>query len=234
VDFLKEKGEKIAGCVLCESCSPYSSGGYIKIGCRGSLNINIESIGTQCHVANANLIGNHIHNFIKMLDSLCNDKLDNGNKRFSPSSIQLTSIQTPDNSARNVVPSKASAFLNVRFNDEWTFDFLEEHMRNCAKGFNVSFFRFGYPFIGTSAAFIQFLSESIAKTTGKFPEIGTDGGNSDAIFIKEITDVAEIGSPIINAHTIDEFIELSDLEKLHHVYKNIILSFSSEILHKAV
>jgi succinyl-diaminopimelate desuccinylase len=226
VNFLKERGEKITGCVLCESCSPYGSGEYIKIGCRGSLNVDIESKGTQCHVANANLVGNHIHSFIKMLDSLCNNKLDDGNERFVPSSVQLTSIQTPNNPARNVVPSKASALLNVRFNDEWTFDSLEQYIADHTGGFNVSFLRFGYPFIGASTAFTQFLSESIAKTTGKSPEIGTDGGNSDAIFIGEITDVAEIGSPIINAHIVDEFIELSDLEKLHHIYRDIILSFS--------
>ncbi|MDR2074617.1 MAG: succinyl-diaminopimelate desuccinylase [Holosporales bacterium] len=226
VNLLRKRGEKIAGCVLCESCSPYGSGEYIKIGCRGSLNVDIESKGTQCHIANAPVLGNHIHNFIKMLDSLCNNRIDRGNERFVPSSIQLTSLQTSDNPARNIVPSKASALLNVRFNDEWTFDSLEEHIKNCCNGFYVSFFRFGYPFIGSSTSFTQFLSESIAKTTGKSPEIGTDGGNSDAIFIKEITDVVEIGSPIINAHIADEFIELSDLERLHHIYKNIILNFS--------
>jgi succinyl-diaminopimelate desuccinylase len=225
VNFLKQKQEKIKGCILCESCSLLESGEYIKIGSRGSLNVDILSEGMQSHVANAPTIGNHIHGFLNMLNKLCEQKIDNGNEKFAASSIQLTSLKTPDNSARNIVPSQATALLNIRFNDNWTFESLENYIRDNTQPYKVSFSRFGYPFIGSSPDFINFLSTSVEKSIGRTPQIGTEGGNSDAVFIKEITDVCEVGSAFINAHIKDEFITLTDLAKLSYIYKNIILDY---------
>ncbi|MDR1488565.1 MAG: succinyl-diaminopimelate desuccinylase [Holosporales bacterium] len=229
ISYLKKINEKITGCVLCESCSEEKSGEYIKIGCRGSLNIDIISSGTQCHVANSSLIGNHIHKFIEKLAYFCGTPLDSGSQNFSPSSIQLTSIDSGENNVRNIVPSKAKALLNIRFNDNWTFKTLKQYVTNIFfdEQFSISFEGFGSPFIGSSPKFVEFLAQSIEQVTGDKPNIGTKGGNSDALFIKDITDVVEIGSPICNAHIVNEFIELDDLTKLYNIYKNIMLLFAS-------
>ncbi|MDR3030761.1 MAG: succinyl-diaminopimelate desuccinylase [Holosporales bacterium] len=226
-EFLKEKQETITGCILCESCSPNKSGEYIKIGCRGSLNVNLTSIGKQCHVVSSNKFGNHIHDFIKLLSSLADCKLDYGNENFTPTNLEITSIDI-ENKVRNIIPPKASAKINVRFNDLWTFDKLEDFIKSqiCNKVL-CSFERFGFPFIGSDADFIEFLKNSIEKELGKAPEIGTSGGNSDAISIREITNVVEIGSPIENAHITNEYIDELDLIKLRKIYLNILKSFSS-------
>jgi len=225
VDFLQKNNEKITGCVLCESCSPDLSGDFIKIGCRGSLNIDFASKGHQCHVVNCQKYGNHIHDFVGFLNKLTSIKLDEGNEKFTPSNLEITSIDIGNN-VRNIVPVFASAKLNVRFNNEWTFEKLEQFIiGQTPYNIEVSFERFGTPFIGSSEKFIKFLQNTIEETTYKMPEIGTSGGNSDAVSLRNITDVVEIGSPIINAHIVNEFITLEDLEKLKNIYFNIIKAF---------
>lgn len=226
VSYLKEQNEKITGCILCESCSPIASGEYIKIGCRGSLNIDVKSIGTQCHVVNGKSFGNHLHKFVEQISNFCKLELDEGNSNFSPSDIELTSIDSK-NEIRNIIPQEIVAKFNIRFNDLWNFEKLENFVKQAFPDLMITFERFGKPFIGSDLDFIEFLSNSLKKTLGKSPEIGTTGGNSDALFIKDLTNVVEIGSPISNAHIVNEFISLSDLIKLKKIYYNIILNFRS-------
>lgn len=226
IKHLKQNNEKITGCVLCESCSPKESGEYIKIGCRGSLNVDIKSVGPQCHVVSGKSFGNHLHNFVANISDFCKIKLDDGNSSFSPSDIELTSIDS-GNEIRNIIPSEIVAKFNIRFNNLWDFDKLESFIKKSFPNLIISFERFGTPFIGSNLYFIDFLSKSLKKSLGKSPEIGTTGGNSDALSIRELTNVVEIGSPISNAHIINEFILKSDLIKLKKIYYNIILDFGN-------
>lgn len=225
VRFLKENNEQIDLCVLCESCSPYGAGDYIKIGCRGSLNADIRSQGEQCHVANALTVGNHIHNFVNILNDLCHQPLDNGSDNFEPSSLQITSLDSMQNTTRNIVPGFVEALFNIRFNDNWTFETLEQYILSKTVGLQVEFERFGLPFIGCSMPITQSLQKIVSKVIGRIPEIGTKGGNSDALFIKEIANVVEIGAPLSEAHIIDEYIKLEDLEILKRVYSAILKTF---------
>jgi len=224
VKYLKENNEKVTGCVLCESCSPKESGEYIKIGCRGSLNVDVKSIGPQCHVVSGKSLGNHLHNFVENISNFCKIKLDEGNSNFAPSDIELTSIDAK-NEIRNIIPQEIIAKFNIRFNDIWDFDKLENFVRRSFPDLVIAFERFGNPFIGSKPDFIEFLSNILKNTLGKSPDIGTTGGNSDALFIRELTNVVEIGSPISNAHIVNEFITLSDLIKLKKIYYNIISDF---------
>ncbi|MDR0630923.1 MAG: succinyl-diaminopimelate desuccinylase [Holosporales bacterium] len=225
IKFLKEKNEVITGAVLCESCSPYSAGEYIKIGCKGSLNIDLISSGKQCHVVNGKVFGNHIHNFVKTLYDLTTLEFDKGNENFSSSDLEITSIDI-ENPTRNLIPNNAIAKLNIRFNNLWTFEKLEELIKKKANGLNVLFKRFENPFVCANQNFIDFLKNVIKETIWKEPQIGTLGGNSDASFIKDITDVVEIGSRISEAHIANEFITKEDLMKLMNIYSSIMNSFN--------
>lgn len=226
VDFLKQRGEKITACVLCESCSPAASGEYIKIGCRGSLNVDLKSSGKQCHVASTDKFGNHLNKFISLLNKIADLKFDDGNENFSPTNLEITSVDV-GNIVRNIVPAKISAKMNIRFNDEWNFDTLEDFVRsNLYDDIEVGFERFGTPFVGASEKFTNFLKNSVKCSIGKNPEVGTSGGNSDAVSLRELSDVVEIGSPLENAHTIDEYITIADLAKLYKIYFNLMTDFA--------
>ncbi|MDR1609630.1 MAG: succinyl-diaminopimelate desuccinylase [Holosporales bacterium] len=227
VEFLEDSGEKITGCVLCESCSQIASGEYVKIGCRGSLDVDLTSHGHQGHVANWKELGNHLHSFVRFLHLFTETPLDEGSEKFSPSSIQLTSVDV-GNDVRNVIPQTAAAKLNIRFNDLWSIDDLEAHIRaQTPDNINIVFGRHGYPFIGSRDEFVSFVCSSIEGVTHKAPGIGTNGGNSDALSIREITDVVEVGSLITGAHIVDEFITEEELMKLRSIYLGIINSFQN-------
>ena len=219
VNELMNKDEKIDCCVLCESCSKYNSGEYIKIGCKGSLNIDLISTGEQCHIASGN---NHVNKFIALLNNLINNKLDNGTAQFEESIINITSIDIGNN-IRNIIPPSASAKLNIRFNNNWTHDSLERYIiSKLPSNIKYTFERFGYPFIGASIEYINKLKSIIESTINKSVTIGTYGGNSDALSIHEITEVVEIGSPLAQAHIMDEYITIEDMEKLYKIYKAIL------------
>lgn len=227
VEWLSARNENLTGCVLCESCSPEKSGEYIKIGCRGSLNVDLISTGTQCHVVNGQKYGNHLNDFMAFLSIFCDTSLDDGNKRFSPSDIEMTSIDV-GNDTRNVIPSKATAKFNIRFNDNWTFDALENFIATMLpKNISVHFQRFSAPFIGANDNFIEFCSSAITKAIGIMPKNGTYGGNSDAVSLHRITNVVEIGTPISNAHIVNEWCSIDELRTLKRIYYTIIDSFAT-------
>ena len=231
VEYLKSQNEKITGCVLCESCSPEKAGEYIKIGCRGSININLTSQGTQCHVINGIKYGNHLHSFVKLLSKIVSEKLDDGNECFDRSDIELTSIDVA-NKVCNIIPPFATAKLNIRFNNNWTSQQLIDYIDNIVSPSVVAKYECcGEAFIGSNMNFINFCLNAVKQCTNGAVSFGTKGGNSDAQFIKDITQVVEIGSSIREAHIANEFISISDLELMKKIYKKILIE-SKDFFHK--
>jgi succinyl-diaminopimelate desuccinylase len=88
----------------------------IKIGRRGSLSGKIEISGSQGHVAYPHLSNNPINTLVKICKKLKEKKLDKGNKNFQPSNLEFTSINV-DNKAHNVIPARAKAQFNIRYNN---------------------------------------------------------------------------------------------------------------------
>ena len=227
VNFLQNQNEKITCCILCESCSPESAGEHIKTGCRGSMNIDLTSKGKQLHVVNSKDCGNHIHEFVACLAKLQAIDFDHGNEHFSPSNLEITSIDTA-NPTRNLIPAESCAKVNIRFNNEWSTNTMQQFIKQqLPNNIDVAFQTFGEAFVGASERLISFCSESIKQITKKKPTFGTSGGNSDALSIKKITDVVEIGSKLSGAHIANECISKKDLTKLYVIYLNIIKNFAS-------
>merc|ERR1711965_575768 len=99
----------------------------IKIGRRGSVNGVITVEGVQGHVAYPHLADNPIPKLIKLIDNLINSSLDEGTDHFQPSNIEITSIDI-GNKATNVIPRKASANFNIRYNDLFDSKKIEEEV----------------------------------------------------------------------------------------------------------
>ena len=97
----------------------------IKIGRRGSLSGKIEITGTQGHIAYPHLSKNPINTMIAICKKLKENKLDKGNKNFQPSNLEFTSINV-DNKAHNVIPSRARAQFNIRYNNLHTSSSLKK------------------------------------------------------------------------------------------------------------
>jgi succinyl-diaminopimelate desuccinylase len=70
---------------------------------------------------------------------------------------------------------------------------------------------------------VEVVTEAIRGHTGRTPELSTTGGTSDARFIAEICrEVVEFGPVNASIHKLNEHIELAALEKLPHIYLDVL------------
>ncbi len=65
-------------------------------------------------------------------------------------------------------------------------------------------------------------SHAVREITGLTPTLSTDGGISDARFIKDICPVIEFGLTTETIHKIDERVALKDLEQLTAIYRRFL------------
>ncbi len=232
VEYLKKKKEKINFCIVGEPTNPNKLGEMIKIGRRGSLSAKIEISGTQGHVAYPHLLNNPINTLINICKKLKEKKLDNGNKNFQPSNLEFTSINV-DNKAHNVIPAKAKAQFNIRYNNFHTANTLKKKINKivkylCRKNkctFKIEFLANGDSFLTKPGKTIYMAQKIIKKVTRNNPKFSTTGGTSDARFIKKIAPCLEFGLVNKTMHKVDECVSISDLKKLTNIYKNILVEY---------
>ena len=232
VDYLKRKKEKIDFCIVGEPTNPNKLGEMIKIGRRGSLTGKIEVSGTQGHVAYPHLSNNPINTLISICKKLKEKKLDRGNKNFQPSNLEFTAINV-DNKAHNVIPSRANAQFNIRYNNFHTATSLKKKINLIIKAiskknkcnFKVEYIANGDSFLTKPEKTIYMAKEVIKKITKITPKFSTTGGTSDARFIRKISPCLEFGLVNKTMHKVDECVSLSDLKKLTNIYQNILLEY---------
>ena len=117
VEYLKKKREKINFCLVGEPTNPNRLGEMIKIGRRGSLTGKLTVYGLQGHVAYPHRANNPSTIIVKILKKLKDIKFDSGTKDFQPTNLEVTKINI-NNTADNIIPAKAEATFNVRFNNK--------------------------------------------------------------------------------------------------------------------
>ena len=232
VDYLKRKKEKIDFCIVGEPTNPNKLGEMIKIGRRGSLTGKIKISGTQGHVAYPHLSNNPINTLISICKKLKDKKLDNGNKNFQPSNLEFTAINV-DNKAHNVIPSRAYAQFNVRYNNLHTATSLKKKINLVIKtiskknkcNFKVEYIANGDSFLTKPEKTIHMVKKIIKRITKITPKFSTTGGTSDARFIRKIAPCLEFGLVNKTMHKVDECVSLADLKKLTNIYQNILLEY---------
>jgi succinyl-diaminopimelate desuccinylase len=118
LEWAATKGETWDASIVGEPTNPNVLGDMIKIGRRGSLSGTVTVNGRQGHVAYPHLADNPVRGLMTLTDALLNPVFDKGTKDFQPTNLEVTSIDV-GNPATNVIPAKASATFNIRFNDTW-------------------------------------------------------------------------------------------------------------------
>ena len=232
VEYLKKKKEKINFCIVGEPTNPTKLGQMIKIGRRGSLTGKIEISGVQGHVAYPHLSNNPINTLIKICKKLKEKKLDSGNKNFQPSNLEFTAINV-ENKAHNVIPSRANAQFNIRYNNFHTATSLKKKINLIIKTISkknkcnskVEYIANGDSFLTKPEKTIYLAKKIIKKITKINPKFSTTGGTSDARFIRKISPCLEFGLVNKTMHKVDECVSLSDLKKLTNIYQNILLEY---------
>ncbi|WP_412050952.1 MULTISPECIES: succinyl-diaminopimelate desuccinylase [unclassified Hoeflea] len=228
------KGERWDAALVGEPTNPEQLGDMIKIGRRGSLSGVLTVEGVQGHVAYPHLADNPLRGILTLAKALMQPPLDAGNERFPPSNLEVTAIDT-GNPSSNVIPARATARFNIRFNDIWTAESLtaelNARLERAAKEnglregrdpvrYSVTLSERPSPsFVTRDTALIETLSAAVLEATGRNSTLSTTGGTSDARFIKNYCPVVEFGLVGKTMHMVDERVALTDLEGLTAIYE---------------
>ena len=234
VDYLKKKREKIDFCLVGEPTNPHKLGEMIKIGRRGSLTGKITIQGIQGHVAYPQRANNPSTTIVKILNKIKDIKFDKGTKNFQPTNLEVTKINI-QNDADNIIPGKAEASFNIRFNNRHSSTSIKKKLNKIFKKIckkNKSKFKIEYKISGeafiTKPNATTFMIQNIIKKITKIkPKLSTTGGTSDARFIKKISSCIEFGLVGKTMHKVDEAVSLNDLRKLTKIYYQILDNYFS-------
>ena len=233
LDWLQTKGEKLDSCLVGEPTNPLRLGDMMKIGRRGSLVGMITVHGSQGHTAYPHLADNPIPRLLRMLSTIVNHKLDDGTEHFQASTLEVATIDV-GNTATNIIPAKASATFNIRFNDRHTSESLIKHLTKTfdetvgamgpggATRYEVKWQRNGEAFLCPPGKLSTIIGKAAEKVTGRKPELSTSGGTSDARFIHRLCPVAEFGLVGQTMHKADERVALADLTQLTEIYRSVL------------
>ena len=235
LEWASKRNYKFDHCLVGEPTSKNEVGDKVKIGRRGSVSFFFQVKGIQGHTANSHLAENSSHHLVNLLNSILEEPLDEGNENFLPTSVQIATIDI-GNPVQNVIPELAKATVNIRFNDMHSSDSLIKWIDNkiekiFSKLENASC---TYTYDATAESFLNkagdlynIISKSISEVTGRNspPEQATDGGTSDARYIKNYCEVVELGLRNQTLHKVDEFVFLEDIVKLESIYFRILENY---------
>ena len=230
--WLVENGEAIDDCLVGEPTNPEALGEMIKIGRRGSLSADLTVSGVQGHTAYPHLADNPVHRLVAMLGAVIGEPLDEGSEHFQPSTIAVSSIDV-GNPASNVIPGRARARFNVRFNDRhtgagieaWLRGHFDKAMGDASASYQLDIRVGGECFLTPPGRLAELVREAVRKATGRTPEFSTTGGTSDARFIKDHCPVVEFGLVGRTMHKADERAPVADIEALAGVYQRVLEAY---------
>ncbi|MBL4759085.1 MAG: succinyl-diaminopimelate desuccinylase, partial [Rhizobiales bacterium] len=235
LQWAKENGHSFDHCIVGEPTNVEMLGDMIKIGRRGSFSGTITITGQQGHVAYPHLAKNPISGMARMIELLTFEPLDAGSEHFQPSNLEIVNLDS-SNRAWNVIPGKAELRFNIRFNNHWDAGKLEQiirqRMADCAGETGLEITLALEPvvsdvFLTEPGHLVDILTNAIHDVTGVQPELSTNGGTSDARFIKDYCPVIEFGLVNRTIHQTNEHVSLDDLKHLTEIYYRMIAGYFS-------
>ncbi|MCR9150974.1 MAG: succinyl-diaminopimelate desuccinylase [Rhodobacteraceae bacterium] len=232
LDWMAANGERMDVCLVGEPTCPERLGDMIKIGRRGSMTGRIVAHGVQGHSAYPHRAKNPLTALVRLLDRLAGHELDAGTAHFDPSTLAITTIDT-GNPATNVIPAKARATVNIRFNDAHSSASLSDWLRaeaarvteETAVRFDLDISVSGESFLTPPGAFVDLVAGAVEAETGILPALSTTGGTSDARFVKDHCPVVEFGLVGKTMHKVDERVEVAQIEALKAIYARILRDY---------
>ena len=230
LQYIYDQGYKIDFAIVGEPTCEQEIGDTIKIGRRGSINFKLNVEGLEGHVAYPHKANNPISCLIKILNELLEIKLGERTKFFQKSNLEITSIDVGNNAA-NIIPARAVAHFNIRFNCLYSVETLVQLIEQIVKQYCKEYkLNYKLEYSNSAESFIQNPSDKIKDFTKVVenvlrikPQFSTNGGTSDARFIKNYCPLVEFGLLSETAHKINECAKISDLQKLYNVYYHFLM-----------
>ena len=232
VEALIAEGEAVDHCVVGEPTSAEAFGDMIKIGRRGSLNVEFTVRGRQGHVAYPQRAANPVPVLVRLMRTLDAHVLDEGYEGFQPSNLEITTLDV-GNPAHNVIPAEARGRINIRFNPAhkgadliaWLQAEADAAVADFQGTVELKTWLSGEAFLTREGPFTDLAAAAVADVTGKRPELSTTGGTSDARFIRQLCPVIEMGLVGQTMHAVDEHIPTWQIEHLASVYERLIARY---------
>ncbi|HEY4545278.1 MAG TPA: succinyl-diaminopimelate desuccinylase [Pedomonas sp.] len=225
LDWMEAHGHRPDHCLVGEPTSARQLGDMVKVGRRGSLNATITVHGIQGHVAYPHRADNPITRLVRILDRVKAEPLDTGTEFFDPSNLEVTNLDV-GNPTENLIPARATARLNIRFNDRHTGQSLSDWLRGLvaeeAPRHDIAIRVSGESFFTPPGLLSDLVVEAIQHHTGRTPELSTSGGTSDARFIRRMCPVLEFGLVGESMHKADEKVAVEDVVRLTDIYETLL------------
>jgi succinyl-diaminopimelate desuccinylase len=226
VEYLKQENKIPDYVVVGEASSKEKVGDAIKIGRRGSMHGELTIIGKQGHIAYPQKADNPIHRCFKALDALAQEKWDQGDEHFPPTSFQFFELQSGAGAA-NVIPGTLTAKFNFRFSPMSTPDSLHNKIADILSKYDLRY-KINYhvssePFFSGECDLSQIAIKAIQGVCGIHPELNTEGGTSDGRFFAALgCEVIEIGVVNKTIHKVNECVNIKELKQLNDIYQCIL------------
>jgi succinyl-diaminopimelate desuccinylase len=232
LDWMAAEGERMDVCIVGEPTCPERLGDMIKIGRRGALSARITALGVQGHSAYPHRAKNPLTALVRLLDRLASHELDKGTAHFDPSTLAITTIDT-GNTTDNVIPARAVAKVNIRYNDAHSSASLDAWLRTEAArvtqetgvSFEVELDVWGESFVTQPGPLVDLVAGAVMAETGLSPELSTTGGTSDARFIRAHCPVVEFGLVVKTMHQVDKRVEVAQITGLKAIYGRILSDY---------
>jgi succinyl-diaminopimelate desuccinylase len=225
IDWLNERSIRPDMILIGEPTSVDRLGDTVKIGRRGSVNMWIDVLGTQGHVAYPHRADNPVPKLARVVAALDAVHLDDGTDVFPPSNLEFTAVSTPTQ-ASNVIPASGTAQLNIRFNNLQRGTDLVRMVEEIAKretaAAKVTARISGEAFLTPPGQLYDVIVEAIEEETGFKPELSTSGGTSDGRFLIQLCPVVDFGLPNATMHKVGECAVLKDIYALSRIYERIV------------
>jgi succinyl-diaminopimelate desuccinylase len=232
LDWMRSEGEAMSVCLVGEPTCPETLGDTMKIGRRGSLTARITAQGVQGHSAYPHRAKNPLHALVRLLDRLVSHELDKGTDHFDPSTLAVVTVDT-GNPASNVIPARATATVNIRFNDahsgasltDWLKTEAAEVQTATGVTLTVTTDSSGESFLTPPGDFTRLVASAVMAETGLTPAPSTSGGTSDARFVKDHCPVVEFGLVGKTMHQVDEHVAVAQIDALKRIYMRVLADY---------
>lgn len=232
LEWMDAQNEQMSVCLVGEPTCPDEMGDMMKIGRRGSLTAWFTVTGKQGHAAYPHRANNPLPAIARLVDRIASHKLDQGSDHFDPSTVAVVTIDT-GNPATNVIPTAATAAVNIRFNDlhsgETVSNWLRAEAAEISKAFeidvSVGIKISGESFMTPPGALSGMVAAAVQAETNRVPTLSTSGGTSDARFVKDHCPVVEFGLVGKSMHQVDEHVEIAHIHQLKTIYARILRDY---------
>ena len=232
LDWMASNGERMSDCLVAEPTCPERLGDMMKIGRRGSLTAWFTAKGVQGHSAYPQRAKNPMSALVALLARLEAGPLDQGTAHFDASTLAITTIDC-GNVATNVIPSRGTATVNIRFNDAhsgasltaWLQGHAAEVARVTGVEIGVRVAVSGESFVTPPGEFSDLVARAVTAETGVKPAASTSGGTSDARFVRAHCPVVEFGLVGRTMHQVDECVAVADIVALQAIYGRVLREY---------